>query len=78
MRLWLATLFRQWADALDPPPDLGLLITAAMPLIKAQNAYTDRSGEAKRHQVYASLIDQFPKVPRRLLSRAIEDALNVS
>ena len=32
-------------------------------------------GEAKRHQVYAQLIKEFPKVTKREISRAIEDAL---
>ena len=34
------------------------------------------SGEAKRHQVYARLIKEFPDVARRQLSRTIEEALD--
>ena len=82
-RQWLALGLRSWAESLDPTPppvapDLGPLVAVAVPLVQAQAAYADRSGEARRHQVYAALIDRFPGVPRRQLSVAIEEALVVS
>lgn len=43
-------------------------------LIRAQDAL-DRSGEAKRHAVYAQLIKDYPTLPKRELALAIEVAL---
>ena len=81
MRLWLAQKLRRIADWLDPQPAAALthvpaLLDLARRLVREQDdRWPDRSGEAKRHQVLAQLIDAFPATSKRLLSRAIEDAL---
>jgi hypothetical protein len=79
VKQWIARELRQGAEWLDPTPatPTSLLVAAAVPLVRAQRLI-DSSGESKRHQVYADLIKRFPLVPKRLISRAIEDALDVS
>ena len=80
MRL-IASWLRRLADYLDPPlipaaPDLGPLLARAVALAAEQDArWPDRDGEAKRHQVYAALIKAFPGESKRVIARAIEDAL---
>ncbi|HND25058.1 MAG TPA: hypothetical protein PK229_12115 [Rhodocyclaceae bacterium] len=80
LRRVLARGLRALADWLDVPavpvttPDAVSVLARA--LVQDQQArWPERSGEAKRHQVYAQLIDAFPDTPKRALSRAIEDAL---
>ena len=51
------------------------LLDRAGQLAKEATALTDTTGEWKRHQVYASLIDEFPDRRRRDLAYAIELAL---
>lgn len=55
------------------PPDAALF-AAAQPLV-ARVEPLPQSGEWKRHQVYAALLKQFPATPKRVIARAIEDAL---
>lgn len=77
----IAAWLRRLADRLDPPvapvaPDLGPLLARAVALVAEQEArWPDRDGEAKRHQVYAALIKAFPGESKRVIARAIEDAL---
>ena len=65
--------------ALVPPPPPPIPADAlgarAWELVREQDTVPDRSGESKRHQVYARLIKEFPDVPKRVLARAIEDAV---
>jgi hypothetical protein len=51
------------------------LLDRALALTKEADAQADVTGEWKRHQVYASLIDEFPDRRRRDLAYAIELAL---
>lgn len=51
------------------------LLEQARVLTAAQTRIPDRSGEAKRHQVYAQLQKAFPDRLHRHLSHAIEAAL---
>lgn len=52
-----------------------VLLERARVLVDEQEFYVDRSGEGKRHAVYARLLKDFPDTPRRTLSLAIEYAL---
>lgn len=75
--LWLA---RQ--GGWEPPrqctrkhlPNLGtVLMDRVTQLCRAQDtAHGAGYGEAKRHQVYAQLIKEFPDTPKRVLALAIE------
>lgn len=77
MRRWLAQGLRRVADWLDPAPDRGPLVTRARVLCDLEDAIRGPGfGEAKRHQVYARLLKDFPEVPKRAIARAIEDALD--
>lgn len=66
----IARWLRRLADYLDPPP----------PMLARVKQLTDEwdgklgagFGEAKRHNVYAQLIKEFPKVSKRELAYAIE------
>lgn len=66
-----------------PPPIIPMpprthsapLVLRAVELVTAQDDVEGRSGEAKRHQVYAALQKEFPNVSKRAISRAIETAL---
>lgn len=52
------------------------IVELARRLCALQEAnWPERSGESKRHQVYAQLLKDFPSASRRDISRAIEDAL---
>ena len=51
------------------------LLKLARLLTQAQESFPDRSGEAKRHQVYAALIKSFPNRSKREIALAIEAAL---
>ena len=70
---WLAQQLELLAFFLDPPSNA--LYLAARALTKAIQSQPI-SGEAKRHQVYAQLIKQFPGVPHRTIARTIESALS--
>lgn len=80
MRIWLALHLRRVAEWLDPAPLQALLdglqlraraLTAAQEPLFTGPGF----GEAKRHNVYAQLQKDFPRLSRRVISRAIEDAL---
>lgn len=83
LRQTLARWLRALATWVDVPvglpaaaPNLEPVVILARTLVQEQETrWPDRSGEAKRHQVYAQLLDAFPETPKRALSRAIEDAL---
>lgn len=75
----IARWLRRAADWIDPPaPRVDTaVVRLARTLAATQNdRWPDRSGEAKRHQVFAQLIDAFPTTSKRALARAIEDALD--
>lgn len=76
MRLRLIRWCRQFAIWLEGPYPEKILALARC-LVQSQAAFPDRSGEAKRHQVYAALIKAFPETEKRQLSRIIEAALDV-
>ena len=48
------------------------LVERVRVLAGEQDLIPDRSGESKRHQVYARLIKDFPTLPKRMLALAIE------
>ena len=80
MRQRLAKLVRWVLTKLEPgglllavPADA--LLARARVLAEAQEAYADRSGEAKRHQVLAQLVKEFPDRPVRQIALAIEAGL---
>ena len=50
-------------------------VEAAKPLVEWADTVEEWSGEAKRHQVYARLIKQFPEANKRDLALAIELSL---
>jgi hypothetical protein len=65
------------------PPSTDIVLTiprdalfeAAKALVAQQQQWPDRSGEAKRHQVYAALLKAHPTAQRRAVALAIEAAL---
>lgn len=78
LRRTLARWLRALATWVDVPPALpaDAVLTLARTLVQEQETrWPDRSGEAKRHQVYAALLEMFPATPKRTLSRVIEAAL---
>ena len=86
MRLRLAALLRflavwcgQTADRLDPPayvpePEVSTQLAAARLLVREWR-HKEVSGEYKRHQVYAALLERFPASSKRFLSRTLEQAV---
>ena len=74
MRIWLALKLRQLAAWLDPPSG-PLAIRTRVLIHEAEQRLGAGFGEAKRHQVYAQLIKEFPALSKRHLSLAIEHAL---
>lgn len=79
MRLTLIRWLKALTAWLEGPPgeSTDVIVEYARTLVRHQVVYRDRSGEAKRHQVYAYLIKAFPEESKRRLSRAIEDALDL-
>lgn len=63
LRRWIVILCRLVLARLDPPPALDDVTARATALIAEQEAIPDRSGEAKRHQVYARLLKTFRACP---------------
>lgn len=51
-------------------PELARILTA-----RQDANWPDRDGECKRAAVYAQLVNTFPDINKRVISRAIEDAL---
>jgi len=75
----LAGWLRRLADWLDPVPvvrvpDLTPLEARTRGLVRAA-ASVQASGEYKRHQVYARLIQEFPDVAHTTIGIAIERAV---
>jgi hypothetical protein len=78
VRTTLAAWLRRLAAWIDEPPPLDALAERAYALVRHEESQNPHSsGESKRHQVYARLIKEFPTRSKRVLSRAIEDALTV-
>jgi hypothetical protein len=76
---WLAVWFGRQADRLDPPayvpePEVSTQLAAARLLVREWRS-KPVSGEYKRHQVYAALLDRFPSSSKRFLSRTLEQAV---
>lgn len=75
----LRWLLARLEPARGPLTKLGVLdpvLARAVALTREQESrWPERSGEAKRHQVYALLLKEFPDTSKRSVSRAIEDAL---
>lgn len=78
----IAALLRRLADALDPPtpvmvPELpNLFLDRVRALIARWDATLGPGfGEAKRHQVYAQLLKEYPDTRKRDLAFAIEQVL---
>lgn len=57
------------------PEEMGVYVAVAGPLCAEMEKISGVSGEWKKHQVYATLIKQFPAVKKRVLSHAVEMAL---
>ena len=77
MRRRIAVFLRKIAEWLDPIP-LAAPIPASrvQELMDEQDArWNDRSGEAKRHQVLARLVKEFPTVRERELGLIIEQLM---
>lgn len=74
LALWL----RRLADWCDPPSvEASPYVTVArLYVAEAEKRLGAGFGEAKRHQVYAALIKSFPRASKRVLARAIEDAID--
>lgn len=76
MRMRLVGWLRRCADWLEGRAPSDVIVRARV-LVREQYGVAGRSGEAKRHQVYAALIKHFPAHDHRQLSRAVEDALDL-
>ena len=73
----LARLFRRVAEWLDPHYNPALLSRARELTKLAEETHVGSGfGEARRHQVYARLIKEFPSWSRRAISLVIEAALD--
>lgn len=69
--LWVAKL-GGYSRAMVPD----YVTATARKRVKEQNRrWQDRDGEAKRAAVYRSLVNEYPAVPKRILSLAIEEAV---
>lgn len=70
-------LARRWQVTRRPAPaaPVGTEVQQRAVVLVRAAAALDGSGEAKRHQAYAQLIKDFPNESKRVLSRAIEDAV---
>lgn len=73
----LAGWLRLLADWLDPvqSPDGELLARARRLVTLAEARFGGGYGEAKRRDVFAQLMKEFPSATKRLISQVIEDAL---
>ena len=76
IRRWMvqlgAWLIRHGTEA----PSAPTLQELASRLVRRQNEkWPERDGECKRTAVYAQLVNTFPGTSKRVLSRAIEEAL---
>ena len=71
----LARWLRRIAEWLDPLHDPILLARAKELVEKWEKELGPGFGEAKRHQVYAKLLKEFPAIAKRVISATIEEAL---
>lgn len=73
---WLRWLLRKlgYRDVPVSAP-VRKMAAAALPLVLTYDAIKDVSGEYRRHQVYARMIDAFPEADRDDLGFAIELAV---
>lgn len=68
--LWIARL-GGWTPAVPPH-----ILDLARTYVREQNErWPTRSGETKRAAVYRSLVNVYPKVTKRIISLAIEEAV---
>ncbi len=75
MMNWIKKLF-QPATSAPKLTERSPLLTLAISLTKRMDSnWPDADGEFKRAKVYAQLINTFPEVNRRAVSRAIEEAI---
>ena len=76
--LWLAKC-GGWQQVFITAPSDAMsedVLKLAIALVKRQDAnWPDRDGECKRGQVYAQLVNTYPNQDKRMISRAIEEAL---
>ena len=75
--LWIASL-GGWTPAECPRAhlDVPAALRARIEALTGLQEIPGLSGEAKRHQVYARLIKDFPEIPRKALALAIEVILS--
>ena len=86
LRLHLLAFLRGWVQWIDPPaplapitailrtiPQDALFYRAVTLVIEAETTWV--SGEARRHQVFARLLKEFPQATKRDVAWAIEAAL---
>lgn len=76
MRLWVAAKAQQLANWCDPTRVVltiadGPLLSRARGWVVWAERHFD-NGEARRHQVYARLLKEFPDTPKREIALAIE------
>ena len=57
------------------PVDFPALLRARFLVVQNESARPEASGEAKRHDVYARLIKDFPDVSKHVLANVIQIAL---
>jgi len=73
----IAYYLRWLADRLDPPMNPSPIVARAKVLCDLMDQrFQPGFGQAKRRDVYAALKDEFGDVSHRVLSLAIEQALN--
>lgn len=75
--LWIASL-GGWTLTECPRAhlDVPAALRARIEALTGLQEIPGLSGEAKRHQVYARLIKDFPEIPRKALALAIEVILS--
>lgn len=75
---WLlkVALRRSGRDILLVPENFGPVLAVAKKLTEEISTVPDVSGEWKLHQVYAAMIKVLPNVKKRVISLAIQVALN--
>lgn len=82
-----ACIYTKPVEAVSPPtnpnttwtiPHDALYDRACELVTIVDTTFTSGYGEAKRHQVYSRLIKEFPSIPKRIISRTIEAAIEVT
>lgn len=73
---WILARYAPQAEAIVLTVAKDALFLAAQALAQEQqDQYPERSGESKRHQVFAALLKAHPDAPKRAVALAIEAAL---